>query len=120
MLAVLVLEKLEFLLEFGELRRIGYVMTALSGARRYSRRCRAARSNPWCGIGSNLWSWQRAQVTVRPRKPLVTTSMRSLMMSFMVLKALADGEKAQGGELASSCCDSGSWSAAICSMMNWL
>ena len=25
-----------------------------------------ARSSPWSGIGSYLWSWQRAQPTVRP------------------------------------------------------
>ena len=34
------------------------------------------------GIGSNLWSWQRAQVTVKPRNPRLTTSMRSSMISF--------------------------------------
>ena len=29
-------------------------------------------------IGSYLWSWQRVQLTVRPRNPRVTTSTRSL------------------------------------------
>ena len=32
-------------------------------------------------MGSYLWSWQRAQATVRPRKPRVTASMRSLRSS---------------------------------------
>ncbi len=36
-------------------------------------------------MGSNLWSWQRAQVTVNPIRPRVTTSMRSSMMSWSLL-----------------------------------
>ena len=63
--------------------------------------CRATNNNPSCGIGSNLWSWQRAQVTVRPRKPLQTTSMRSLMMSLLLsLKRAPEGQKAQRGQRA--------------------
>ena len=45
-------------------------------------------------MGSNLRSWHRAQVTVSPRNPFVTTSMRSLMMSLLFsLKMLAQGQK---------------------------
>ena len=31
-------------------------------------RCRRGRSSPRCGIGSNLWSWQRAQLTRQPEE----------------------------------------------------
>jgi hypothetical protein len=37
-------------------------------------------------MGSNMWSWHRAHATVRPSIPRPTTSMRSLMMSLLLLK----------------------------------
>src|SRR5438094_535471 len=39
-------------------------------------------------MGSNLWSWQRAQLTVKPRKARVVTSICSSTMSISSLALL--------------------------------
>ena len=41
----------------------------------------ARRSSPSWRSGSNLWSWQRAQATVRPSRPRETASTRSSQSS---------------------------------------
>ena len=59
------------------------------------------------GIGSNLWSWQRAQATVRPRKACVVTSICSSARSSrnctavpLDVRLAAEGEEAGGDQSA--------------------
>jgi hypothetical protein len=63
-----------------------------------------------------LWSWQREQATVRPRKAFVVVSMRSSIVSSMLSKRLPMVMKPRAARRASSGLMSGSLSAASCSM----